>query len=332
MQEKQVMKRYPMKLVPVAKDMIWGGTKLKDKYKKFASLDRIAESWELTVRDDGLSVIANGEYVGMTLGDYVKADPTAVGKSFDGTHFPLLIKFIDACDDLSIQVHPDDEYAQTVEQDSGKTEMWYIVDAVPGAEIIYGLSDGTGVDDFKSALRSCNIEGSLNRIKVQAGEVYFIPAGQVHAICHGVLIAEIQQNSNLTYRIYDYDRVDSQGKKRELHISKALDSVKSYSSRDIDDLRFCRKELRRRLPYSFKALCDCKYFRVSLAELKENGKASFTVDENSFASLLFTDAENTSVIACGNIIQISAGDSIFIPAGSGDVTICGSFKALISEC
>ena len=187
------MKKYPLKLSAVFKEIIWGGTRLKEEYGKVCDLDKLAESWELTVRPDGMNVITNGEYAGMTLGEYL-------GEEAKG--FPLLIKLIDACDKLSIQVHPNDEYAMKNEGEYGKTEMWYIVDALPGSKLVYGLS-GYDPDTFRKALADGECEKYLNYVDVKKGDVFFIPSGCVHAIGAGILIAEIQQSSKVTYRVYD---------------------------------------------------------------------------------------------------------------------------------
>lgn len=327
------MIHYPLKLTAVPKDMIWGGRKLNKIYGKFPSQQRVAESWELTVRCDGMSVIENGAFSGTSLEEYIDAHPDALGSDVAGEDFPLLIKFIDAALDLSLQVHPDDEYARIHESEHGKTEMWYVIDADEGAEIIYGLCDSVTKEKLKRALEDSCILDKLNRMYVRKGDVFFVPPGQIHAICRGVLLAEIQQNSNVTYRIYDYDRIDSDGKKRELHVDKALNTVRYYTKDDLNTLQFCGKAGRRQAHEGFNIICDCSHFRVSTACLSEDrSELRFTVDEKSFVSLLFTDAENASVCCGGVTVTASSGDSIFIPAGAGAVVLRGKCNVLLSEC
>ncbi len=322
------MNIYPLKLTPIPKEIIWGGNKLRTKYNKRAPFEMIAESWELTVRPDGMSVIGNGEYTDMTLAYYLQRFPSSSGTDATNDRFPLLIKFIDACDDLSIQVHPGDEDTLDTTEDS-KTEMWYIIDAEKDAEIVYGLKEDISEEEFRNSVAQGNTNQVLSRITVKKGDVYFIPSGQVHAICRGVFIAEIQQNSNTTYRLYDYDRTDKEGKKRELHVSKALHSIRKYSADGIRGLQFSGRDGRRCAPESSKVICDCKYFRVS--EIYISGETTVSVDEKSFSALLFISAENASV-TCGDHTVIAApGDCFFIPAGSGDVKLTGEALCLMSE-
>lgn len=323
------MKRYPMKLSYVPKEIIWGGNKLKHIYNKSADFEKIAESWELTVRDDGMSYVTNGEFNGKSLKEVLTLYPDFIYEGFNDGNFPLLIKFIDAADDLSVQVHPNDDYAALKEGSLGKTEMWYIVDADDEASLIYGLADGVTRDEFINALYGKPDEKLFNKIPVKKGDVFFIPAGQIHAICHGTLIAEIQQNSNVTYRIYDYDRPGLDGNPRELHVSQAIDTVKVYTSDEIEKLLFDGSEKRRKDLTAGKVICDSKYFRVTL--LRQETESTFAVDEKSFASLLFTDAENARVTCCGVTVTAAKGDCIYIPAGSGNVTVKGNCEVLISE-
>ncbi len=320
---------YPIKLTPVFKQIIWGGERLRSEYNKTSPLDKIAESWELTHRPDGMSTIENGAYRGETLEKYLIDHPRAVGTNHSDDRFPLLIKFIDAEDDLSIQVHPDDEYALKNEPDTGKTEMWYIAEADENASLIYGLKKQVSRAQLKKLLQCGEADGILNKISIKKGEVYFIPAGHVHAICKGALIAEIQQNSNVTYRMYDYDRTDANGKKRELHISKALDVIKHRTSQEIEAIRFGSVPLRRASFEDCEILCDCSYFRVS--KVSSDSSFCFSADHSSFASLLFLEASHTAVSCGDERVEVIRGDSIFIPAGSGEVNVTGKCEFLISE-
>ena len=214
----------PFELIPPIKDYIWGGTKLREEFGKESGLERLAESWELSCHKDGVSVISGGEFDGMTLSEFVEEHPEALGKNCGRFEFfPVLIKLIDARDDLSVQVHPDDDYAMRVEGGYGKTEVWYVIDCEEGAELIYGFAEETDSDTFRRAIEEGTLLDIVNRVPVKKGDVFFIEAGTLHAIGKGILIAEIQQNSNTTYRVYDYGRLGADGKPRELHIDKALD-------------------------------------------------------------------------------------------------------------
>ena len=217
---------YPMKLKPATKDYVWGGSRLKREWKKPAEGGVIAESWELSCHNDGMSVIENGEYAGMPLGELLEHMPIYKGEKCEQFEFfPILIKLIDAKTNLSIQVHPSDEYALAHEGQYGKSEMWYIIDAEEGSGVYCGLKRAVGKDELEAALKGGKILDLLNFIPVKKGDSIYIPSGTVHAICGGLLICEVQQNSSLTYRLYDYDRVGKDGKKRELHIEKALQVV-----------------------------------------------------------------------------------------------------------
>ena len=203
-----------MKLHPVYKDIIWGGDRLVREYGKTDGGPKIAESWELAVHKEGVCTIANGEYAGMKLNEYLGSDD-----------FPTLIKLIDACDNLSIQVHP------------AKTEMWYIVEAEEGAQLVYGLKGRFDEKTFRKALAEGTVEQLLRYVPVHKGDIFFIPTGLVHAIGKGILIAEIQQNSNITYRVYDYNRLQN-GKPRELHVEQAISVIRDFTEEDIRAARF----------------------------------------------------------------------------------------------
>lgn len=322
------MIKYPMKLRPVSKEIIWGGTKLKDEYGKSAPFDKIAESWELTVRNDGMSIIANGEYSGTSLDEYIAADSTGIlgTASAQYDRFPLLIKFIDACDNLSVQVHPDNEYALSNEGELGKTEMWYIMDAKPGAKLVYGLIDGCTTDEFAEAVKCGDIEGKLNYVSVRPGEVYFIPSGQVHAIGAGILIAEIQQNSNITYRVYDYNRLGKDGLPRQLHVEKAIDVIKTRSSDEINSLRFSTESN----IDSGELLASCDYFKSVRFDISDNENITLSCADDSFMSLLVLESNGGQLEYCNKSESLCKGDSFFIPAGIGDFKLTGSSKVIVT--
>lgn len=308
------MKLYPLKLKPAVKEIIWGGDKLKTDYNKSAPFEKLAESWELTVRPDGMNVIENGEYAGMPLGEYLTQE--LIAKNYSGDRFPLLIKFIDARDKLSIQVHPSDEYSLKNEGEYGKTEMWYIVEADEGAELVFGLDgDENGEyskEIFDKAVENKSIEKLLHRVKVHSGDVFFIPSGLVHAIGSGILICEIQQNSNVTYRVYDYDRPGKDGKPRELHVEKARDVIVNYSTAQIESLRFSGNA-----DLTPDLLATCDKFTVHKYDI--SGTKELTVSD-SFVSLTFTSGSG-EIIYNNEAYPFAKGDTYYLPAGLGKVEI-----------
>ena len=311
------MKLYPMKLIPATKDIIWGGRRLIDSYNKSSDTERLAESWELTVRPDGMSVVAYGEYAARTLGEFIDAaGADVIGAGYDGDRFPLLIKLIDARDRLSIQVHPSDEYALKNENEYGKTEMWYIVEADEGAELVFGLASDYTPEGFKAALDAGRVEDMLRRVKVHAGEVYFIPSGLVHAIGAGILICEIQQNSNVTYRVYDYNRPGADGKPRPLHVEKALDVIVNYTPAEIEALRFSRGVKPRDDSSALLAACD----KFVVTRYDVAGRVAVDADDTSFVSLTFTDGDGV-ILFDGCEYEFTKGDTYFLPAGMGRAEI-----------
>ena len=317
-------KLYPLFLSGVTKSPIWGGTRLPREWNKCApDGGSVGESWELTVRKKEMSIIQNGSLAGTPIGDLLRdCSGELMGKSsLTNGEFPLLIKFIDAADRLSVQVHPNDDYAARVENDRGKTEMWYIVDADEGAEIICGLADGIDNAAFVSALQKGELMSVLKTQKVRTGETYFIPAGLPHAIGKGILIAEIQQNCDLTYRVYDYDRRQADGTLRQLHIDKACDVIRSFPKGEIDAIRYSRG-----LPSSREVvLADCDYFRVEKLQMCKN-----TLTQNGYLRhLLCIDGEG--VIECDGVsYPFGRGNSILLPACLSDILLTGTGTVLIS--
>ena len=218
----------PIIFAPDYKERVWGGEKLKTVYGKEIPFEHTGESWEIACHDHGQSVAVNGTFKGMTLKDILlSAGQEVIGKGFDqGDKFPLLIKLIDAKDDLSVQVHPDDAYAHVHENgELGKSEAWVILEAEEGASLVIGLKEGTTKKAFEDALKAGELEKVLNRLPVKSGDVVDIPAGLLHAIGSGIMLAEVQQNSDTTYRVYDWNRVGLDGKSRELHVEKSLETI-----------------------------------------------------------------------------------------------------------
>ncbi|MBN1899399.1 MAG: class I mannose-6-phosphate isomerase [Spirochaetes bacterium] len=304
---------YPLKFKPIFKEKIWGGDNLlKCLDKNIEKKSKIGESWEISDRDDDSSVIINGELRGETLTDVLKK----YGRKLIGSkpedqflkRFPLLIKFIDANDKLSVQVHPNDKYASKHEKgEFGKTEMWYIVHAKPGAYLISGLKTGTTKQQFKKLLEKNDLEGVLNKVKVKTGDVIFIPAGRVHAIMPGIVINEIQQNSDITYRVYDWGRRGFDGKARPLHVSKALDVI------NFDDFspQTARLHFTQVGTNVMSILARCLYFQVEKYILNE--KMKFISDQSSFN--IFSVVDGNAVLNWETKeLVMNKGETILIPA------------------
>lgn len=310
---------YPMKLLPATVQTVWGGTRLTDKWNKRSDGDNIAESWELSCHEKGESAVINGEFSNCKLSQVIEQNVDFLGergKAFD--FFPVLVKLIDSKDDLSIQVHPSDEYALAREGEFGKTEMWYIVEAQEGSGVYCGFKEPIDKKTLEDALRSGKITDYLNFIEVKKGDCLFIEAGTAHAICGGLLICEVQQNSSLTYRLYDYDRLDKDGNKRELHIDKALQVVDTSKVVEVDATVT-------KVDGNIRRLAKCKYFTVE--ELTAAGEYSFDVDRESFAALTVVDGHG-AVMANGSCITLDLGDTVFLPANVGKVDIFGDLKCI----
>lgn len=298
------------KLFPECKDNIWGGTKLKDKYGKTSDKSIVAESWELSFHKDGPTKIADGRTLQEALS---KAE---IGTNCDGfPFFPTLVKLIDAKQDLSVQVHPSDKYALTHENSFGKTEMWYIVEADEGAGIYLGFKKDVTQAEYEQAIADHTLTELLNFFEVKAGDCYFIPSGTIHAIATGCLICEIQQNSNLTYRVYDYGRKDKNGNERELHVEKAL-KVTTLQKYEYQPLA---------LPTEQGTLLGAsRYFTTTLVQV--DGEKTLKADKGSFKC--FTCVEGGGSI---NGEKIALGDSYFVTAGDGEITLCGKMKLVLAQ-
>ena len=303
------------KLDPAFKDYIWGGTRLRDEYGKKCDYDKVAESWELSCHKDGPSVVADGEYKGLTLNEYIeKAGKGVLGKNCERfENFPILIKLIDAKDNLSVQVHPDNDYAMRVEGEYGKTEMWYVINAAKGAGLYSGFSKQINADEYVKRVEDNTIMDVLQRYEVNPGDVFFLPAGRVHAIGAGCFIAEIQQTSNITYRIYDYDRKGPDGKGRELHTEQAKDAI-DYTL--YPDYRTHYKAHTN----ATVELAACKYFTTNLLDVDTIMVRDFS-ELDSFVVYICMEGKASIRDNKGNEIYIHQGQTVLIPADTDVVTI-----------
>lgn len=315
-----------MKLIPSGKDYLWGGTRLKDEYGKNIDMTPLAESWECSVHPDGPCYVANGSYKGKTLKEVLDEHPEYIGTKANG-EFPILAKFIDAKKDLSVQVHPDDEYALEYEGQNGKTEMWYIIDADEGASLIYGFKHKVSREILERAIEKGELGKHLQKVAVHKGDLFFVPAGTVHGIGKGILLAEVQESSNVTYRVYDYDRVDKNGKKRELHFDKAIQVMDMGIAPDI-------KQKKRLVKYypgcSREPLCRCKYFETERIQVTKG--FSFSVMENSFQVLMCLDGYGQVEVDGDKPVRFSKGETVFLPAGIGRCLIIGDASVLKIRC
>lgn len=313
-----------MKLSPVFKDYIWGGQRLKTDFGFTSDYDKVAEGWMLSCHKDGKNVIENGEFKGETLDSVIEktGKEKIVGtKSLEFPYFPVLIKLIDAKDNLSIQVHPDNEYAKRVENEFGKTEIWYLLDAEENAQLVYGFKEKITSEEFRKAIEENTLTDVLNTVNVKKGDLFFIEAGTVHAIGKGTLIAEIQQNSNSTYRVYDYGRVGVDGKPRELHIDKAVDvsvteppkyEIKPFGETVITD------------EADSTLLTKCDLFTVNHYNVKT--KISLNADKESFNHILVVDGSGKL-----NDMDMKKGDSFFVPADFGKYEISGNCEIIVTN-
>lgn len=320
----------PFLLKPTGKDYLWGGNRLNDDYAKNIDLHPLAETWECSTHPDGPSYVVSGEFKGMTLTEVIKMHP-----EFLGTHpatkdeLPILVKFIDAKKDLSVQVHPSDEYAFVNEKGQmGKTEMWYVLDAKPGSTLVFGLTHNVSKEQLKASIENGTLENYLQKVPVHPNDVFFIEAGTIHAIGEGILIAEIQENSNLTYRLYDYNRIDKNGKKRPLHIEKSLNVAKltkteepSQPMRVLNYRPGCAEEL----------LARCRYFETSRMIVNTercHQLVGYKAHEDSFRVLLCYKGCGCIQMEDGEMMPFFKGDCIFFPANSMKVRIHGCAQFL----
>lgn len=289
----------PIKLIPSFKDYIWGGNRLVDEYNKKYDLERVAESWELSTHKDGESIVDDGIFKGLTFSEYIKSNEHNVlgknSKAFD--NFPILIKFIDAKEALSIHVHPDDECSLKNNGEYGKTEMWYILDCDEDSYLYYGFKEEISKEEFRRIIEENTLLNYLSKMKVKKGDVFFIKAVTVHAIGKGIVIFEVQQNSNTTYRVYDYDRTDKDGNKRPLHIEEAIAVAETKPAKNYERVGHI--------------LAECECFTVEEFAVEDTQQIEIT--EKSFISVVVIDGQ--AEISKGEYREnIIKGDSLFIPA------------------
>ena len=294
-----------VRMEPAFKDNLWGGTRLRDVYGKKCDYDIVAESWELSTHKAGQSIVATGKNKGLMLGEYINRFGRGIlgWKCDPYERFPLLIKFIDSRESLSIQVHPGDDYALQKEDEYGKNELWYVVDCEPESYLYCGFSRDTDEAEVRRRIEDGTLTEILNKIPVKKGDSYFIENGTVHAIGPGVLICEIQQSSNVTYRLYDYQRRDKYGELRELHIDKAME-VTNFHEKDMEAAK----------------TMECKYFSIEKSVF--DGEVSFNLDDSSFRA--FVVLEGSGQVSCGEeSLAYRPADCFFVPAGKKTVAFHG---------
>lgn len=333
------MNRLPFKLAPAAKDYLWGGSRLNDDFNFKIPVYPFAEAWVCSTHPDGPCVVADSSspFAGMLLEDILRLYPEYLGThplqvTGGRAELPILIKLIDAKKDLSVQVHPDDGYAKLNENGSlGKTEMWYVLDSKPDSELVYGFSHDVDEAQVRTSIASGTIINLLNHVPAKPNDLFYIEAGTVHAIGAGILLAEIQENSNLTYRLYDYNRIDKNGKTRELHIDKALKVMNMKSSA-------APRQPMRVLKYhngtASELLTRCRYFQVERLLLNTEVRremADFRTGSNSFHALLVVDGCG---VMLGDDVNIPffKGDCIFVPAESVSLKLHGKAQILNASC
>lgn len=308
-----------LKLDPAIKDYLWGGRKLVEKFNKVSDLDKVAETWEMSNHKDGSSIVINGEYKGLSFSDYLEKKGKSVwGRNCEKyDNFPIMIKFIDAKQALSIQVHPDDEYALKNEGEFGKNEFWYVLEAEPDAFLYYGVNQEMTKEEFRQHIEDDTVCDYLKKVPIKKGDCFYIKAGTIHAIGAGSVIAEIQQCSNSTYRVYDFGRLGADGKPRELHIDKAVDVSCLVPSEKNGDPEGTIEELD---GYTKLLLTDNDYFTCERYDVTKsyNGQASF----DSFQALTILNGEGT-IVYDDKTLDIKKGDSVFIPAQEGAYQVNG---------
>ncbi len=321
--------RRPFMLRPVAKDYLWGGRRLRDEYGKDVPVTPLAETWECSTHPDGVSTVASGPFAGQALSEVLAAHP-----EYLGTHpktkgeLPILVKLIDAREDLSIQVHPDDAYAREHEHGQrGKTEMWYVLDAAKDAYLYYGLQHDVDRCALRDSIEDGTVTKYLRRVRIRQDDLFYIEAGTIHGLGPGALVAEVQESSNLTYRLYDYDRVDKNGNRRPLHIDKGLE-VADLKERVAPAQPM--RVLRYRQGCAAELLCRCRYFEVHRLLINTERcrqLIGYRADSASFRVLLCTSGCGTIFFA-DEVLRFYKGDCLFVPADSVAMRLHGKAQFL----
>jgi mannose-6-phosphate isomerase len=304
---------YPLKFNPILKDRLWGGTKLGDIFGKPIKSDIVGESWEISTVEGAISVIANGNLVGTSLQDLIDENADALlGKSVVerfGTDFPILIKFIDAKQDLSIQLHPNDELAKKRHNSFGKTEMWYIMDADKDANLIVGFNKTVTKEEYQKSIDNNTLEALMNYEKVKEGDTFFINTGKIHAIGAGVVLAEIQQTSDVTYRVFDFNRKDKEGNLRELHTDLALDAI-DFEKKDDFKIAYNKHQ------NTVNSLVDCPYFKTNYLNLTKNidvdisERDSFTIYMCVAGSAVIANEHGEASLQKGETLLLAASSKM----------------------
>ena len=318
----------PVLLRPTGKDYLWGGSRLNDAFEKKIPMSPLAETWECSTHPDGPSFVSSGPYAGQTLAQVLRLHPEYLGQRHrEKGELPILVKFIDAKKDLSVQVHPDDAYAQTHEGGQlGKTEMWYVLDAKKDTRLVYGLNRDRTAAQIREAIRDGTLLKELQLVPVRKDDLFFLEPGTIHALGAGALVAEIQESSNLTYRLYDYDRTDKQGQKRPLHIDKALAVANLWG---LAAPRQPMRVLKYRPGVASELLTRCRYFEVHRMLLNTERRQIVTYQSDGLAFRVLL-----CIGGCGSIrfgeetLLFYKGDCIFVPADSERLILHGQARFL----
>ena len=302
---------YPIKFKPVYKEHVWGGRNLESLLRRKLPEGKIGESWDLCSHKNGMSIVENGYLAGKTLAELM-ADykETLMGKDYNPSgYFPLLIKVLDANDPLSVQVHPDDEYAYRVEKEAGKTEAWYVLAAKADAKLIYGLKEEITKEDFRAAVKAGKVMTCLREVLVKKGDMIYVPSGMVHALFKGVVVYEVQQNSDTTYRVYDYNRVDQFGQTRELHTKKAVEVITFGRQAAVD---FNHDNI------------VCPYFNMRKMRLEREIQET---TQDSFLIYCIISGQGEISYRSGSV-SVRQGETVLIPAGLEEYTVSGNLELL----
>jgi mannose-6-phosphate isomerase len=315
------MNLYPLQFEPILKERIWGGTKLETYLNKPISSNITGESWEISTVENDVSIVANGFYKGKSINELINEFPdeilgTKAYKQF-GKQFPLLFKYLDAREDLSIQLHPNDELAKKRHNSFGKTEMWYVMQADENARLIVGFKEKSTPEEYLKHINNKTIVDILDTKKVKQGDVFFLETGTIHAIGAGIVVAEIQQTSDVTYRVYDFDRVDANGNSRELHIDLALEAI-NYET--VDAQKYYSKN-----ENQSNTIVDCRYFTTYIIPL--NGAVKVNKNQNSFTVYMCVDGSFELKINA-EIFYYQKGDTVLIPAALTNFELSGSASIL----